>query len=193
MTRQIVKRELAEAGSNNTNIMPSSRPRRKSMARTTSRMIEPETDVTMDDVDDGNLTTSYNGLPQTGSEYDTTRNLSPSACQYHSCHSGLTKYTDISAVNIKGSSEALHVESHRSRSTPSTVADDGVHIVGRRIKMLVQAINDLRKLGVDHLVYPLPEIVVVGDQSAGKSSLIGAIAGIQLPRNVGTCTRYVCF
>jgi GTPase SAR1 family protein len=36
----------------------------------------------------------------------------------------------------------------------------------------------------------LPQIAVLGSQSAGKSSLIEAISGITLPRAAGTCTRY---
>lgn len=35
----------------------------------------------------------------------------------------------------------------------------------------------------------LPQIAVIGNQSAGKSSLIEAISGITLPRASGTCTR----
>ena len=37
----------------------------------------------------------------------------------------------------------------------------------------------------------LPQIAVIGSQSAGKSSLIESISGITLPRAAGTCTRYV--
>ncbi|KAG9312355.1 P-loop containing nucleoside triphosphate hydrolase protein [Chiua virens] len=36
----------------------------------------------------------------------------------------------------------------------------------------------------------LPMIAVIGNQSAGKSSLIESISGITLPRSSGTCTRY---
>lgn len=35
----------------------------------------------------------------------------------------------------------------------------------------------------------LPELVLVGDQSVGKSSLMGALAEIHLPRSTGCCTR----
>ncbi|KAF8311941.1 hypothetical protein DL93DRAFT_2060395, partial [Clavulina sp. PMI_390] len=35
----------------------------------------------------------------------------------------------------------------------------------------------------------LPRIAVIGNQSAGKSSLIEAISGITVPRAIGTCTR----
>jgi len=37
----------------------------------------------------------------------------------------------------------------------------------------------------------LPLIAVIGNQSAGKSSLIESISGITLPRAAGTCTRCV--
>jgi hypothetical protein len=37
----------------------------------------------------------------------------------------------------------------------------------------------------------IPAIVVMGWQSAGKSSLVEAISGITLPRASGTCTRCV--
>lgn len=36
----------------------------------------------------------------------------------------------------------------------------------------------------------IPQIAVIGAQSAGKSSLIESISGITLPRAAGTCTRY---
>lgn len=39
----------------------------------------------------------------------------------------------------------------------------------------------------------LPQIAVIGSQSAGKSSLIESISGITLPRAAGTCTRYIFF
>ncbi|KAJ3710473.1 P-loop containing nucleoside triphosphate hydrolase protein [Lentinula raphanica] len=35
----------------------------------------------------------------------------------------------------------------------------------------------------------LPQITVIGNQSAGKSSLLEAITGITVPRDAGTCTR----
>ena len=39
---------------------------------------------------------------------------------------------------------------------------------------------------------PLPGVVVVGEQSAGKSSLLESISGIQFPRAQNTCTRMPC-
>jgi GTPase SAR1 family protein len=46
----------------------------------------------------------------------------------------------------------------------------------------------LRDCGTD-IVMPLPKIAVIGNQSAGKSSLIEAISKIKLPRSKGTTTR----
>src|SRR5690606_15780190 len=36
----------------------------------------------------------------------------------------------------------------------------------------------------------LPQIVVVGDQSAGKSSVLEALTGTPFPRDAGACTRF---
>ncbi|KXN83765.1 Interferon-induced GTP-binding protein Mx1 [Leucoagaricus sp. SymC.cos] len=49
-------------------------------------------------------------------------------------------------------------------------------------------LRDLRNLGADS-VFDLPKIAVIGSQSAGKSSLIEAVTGINVPRDSGTCTR----
>lgn len=52
----------------------------------------------------------------------------------------------------------------------------------------IEVIHRLRKCGSDTEV-ELPQIAVIGNQSAGKSTLIEAISGIQVPRAAGTCTR----
>lgn len=36
----------------------------------------------------------------------------------------------------------------------------------------------------------LPQIVVIGDQSSGKSSVLNALARIPFPRDAGPCTRF---
>lgn len=45
----------------------------------------------------------------------------------------------------------------------------GLHISGHRVQALVDAINDIRGIGVDYLV-DLPQLVLVGDESAGGST-----------------------
>jgi GTPase SAR1 family protein len=54
---------------------------------------------------------------------------------------------------------------------------------------LLDAIDGLRSLGIDKDI-PLPQIVVVGLQSAGKSSVLEAISGISFPVNDGQCTTF---
>lgn len=50
-------------------------------------------------------------------------------------------------------------------------------------------IDRVRANGVgDHVA--LPQLVVCGDQSAGKSSVLEGISGIPFPRQDGLCTRF---
>lgn len=64
-----------------------------------------------------------------------------------------------------------------------------LRLVGKKVNLLVNAIDKLRHLGLKEIDMELPELVLVGDQSAGKSSLMGAIAEINLPKDHGMCTR----
>ncbi|XP_008780399.2 dynamin-related protein 4C [Phoenix dactylifera] len=58
-----------------------------------------------------------------------------------------------------------------------------------RIRPLLDTIDRLRHLKVMQEGIELPSIVVVGDQSSGKSSVLESLAGINLPRGQGICTR----
>ncbi|KAI0072419.1 hypothetical protein K474DRAFT_398426 [Panus rudis PR-1116 ss-1] len=58
----------------------------------------------------------------------------------------------------------------------------------RRRKQHLALINQLRAIGAQADL-DLPRIAVIGNQSAGKSSLVEAISGINVPRDAGTCTR----
>ncbi|KDQ13938.1 hypothetical protein BOTBODRAFT_55684 [Botryobasidium botryosum FD-172 SS1] len=57
-----------------------------------------------------------------------------------------------------------------------------------RSKELMDLTRRLRAIGT-HADIDIPRIVVIGNQSSGKSSLVEAISGIQVPRDSGTCTR----
>ena len=54
---------------------------------------------------------------------------------------------------------------------------------------LLNEIDHLRLQGISEFVF-LPQIVVCGDQSSGKSSVLEAISGVPFPRNDTLCTRF---
>ena len=54
---------------------------------------------------------------------------------------------------------------------------------------LLDLVDDLRQLQLSPIIFSLPRIVVVGDQSAGKSSVLQSIANVELPQGGGAVTR----
>ncbi|KAG5656751.1 hypothetical protein KAF25_010304 [Fusarium avenaceum] len=54
---------------------------------------------------------------------------------------------------------------------------------------LLGKIDKLRDLNISQHV-PLPQLVVVGDQSSGKSSLLESLTGIPFPKDQTLCTRH---
>src|ERR1700722_19341102 len=63
------------------------------------------------------------------------------------------------------------------------------HLTGS-MKPMVLALNRLSHCGVGSIAdVSVPQVVLVGDQSTGKSSLVEALAQIRVPRGAGTCTR----
>ncbi|KAG9043508.1 hypothetical protein FS837_009468 [Tulasnella sp. UAMH 9824] len=53
---------------------------------------------------------------------------------------------------------------------------------------LLNILKSLHSTGIQNEL-DLPQIVVIGSQSVGKSSLIESMSGLKLPRDTGTCTR----
>jgi hypothetical protein len=69
----------------------------------------------------------------------------------------------------------------------TTVTDANIAVGDHRD--LLDIIDSLRSQGVSHYV-DLPEIIVCGDQGAGKSSVLEAISGMPFPTKDGLCTRF---
>ncbi|KAK9442708.1 interferon-induced GTP-binding protein Mx [Metarhizium brunneum] len=64
-----------------------------------------------------------------------------------------------------------------------------VDLESREHRDLLDLIDKLRSKGINQYV-ALPEIVVTGDQSAGKSSVLEAISGMSFPTKDNLCTRF---
>ncbi|KAK2871630.1 hypothetical protein FQN49_002983 [Arthroderma sp. PD_2] len=77
----------------------------------------------------------------------------------------------------------------RDRTPSLQDANVSIDILSQNMKAVVKKIQDLRHLGIENHGLPLPKIVVVGDQSVGKSSLIEGMSEIKVPRSAGCCTR----
>ncbi|KAL0393554.1 UNVERIFIED_CONTAM: Dynamin-related protein 4C [Sesamum latifolium] len=88
----------------------------------------------------------------------------------------------MSLLNISG--EHYEEEEEEERPLAPIVAS-----YNDRIRPLLDTVDRLRHLKIMQEGIQLPTIVVVGDQSSGKSSVLESLAGISLPRGQGICTR----
>ena len=67
---------------------------------------------------------------------------------------------------------------------------DQVHLLQSQDHLkLLDEIDRLRSQGISHYV-SLPQLIVCGDQSSGKSSVLEAISGISFPSKDNLCTRF---
>lgn len=69
-----------------------------------------------------------------------------------------------------------------NNSSLEALQDDGQ-------RKILDVVDDLKKIGLNN-VLSLPQIVVCGDQSSGKSSVLEAITEIPFPRKENLCTRF---
>lgn len=81
-------------------------------------------------------------------------------------------------------------------STSADYRQQSAHLLGGRFdshigefQLLLDKIDEIRHLTQGEKDIKIPSVVVIGDQSHGKSSLLEQISGIDLPRGSGTKTR----
>ncbi|KAI0481292.1 P-loop containing nucleoside triphosphate hydrolase protein [Xylariaceae sp. FL0804] len=67
--------------------------------------------------------------------------------------------------------------------------DNAADLASEKHRDLLDIIDTLRSWGVSHYV-DLPQIIVCGSQSSGKSSTLESISGIAFPTSEGLCTRF---
>src|SRR2546429_6639060 len=73
-------------------------------------------------------------------------------------------------------------------ATHGTHDEQSILLQSKDHSELLDVIDLLRSQGVSHYV-PIPQIIVCGDQSAGKSSVLEALSGVQFPTKDTFCTR----
>lgn len=79
---------------------------------------------------------------------------------------------------------------HFSRSLkPQAISKMEDTVQSREQRALFDIIDKLRSQGISRYV-DLPEIIVCGDQSSGKSSVLEAISGMSFPTKDNLCTRF---
>jgi hypothetical protein len=60
----------------------------------------------------------------------------------------------------------------------------------REYRSMLDIIDRVREFDIKHEL-DIPQIVVCGNTSAGKSSVLEVVSHVKFPRGVGVCTRYV--
>lgn len=75
--------------------------------------------------------------------------------------------------------QSLAMDANPSAANASSLADPA----------LLDKIDRLFQCNVGQWI-PLPQLVVVGDQSSGKSSVLEGLTGLPFPRDAGLCTRF---
>jgi GTPase SAR1 family protein len=91
-------------------------------------------------------------------------------------------------------SSAASGESHEDtvgaeRPPPETAEPPALRKFRQDQAQLLDLIDDLQALGLSSDI-KLPQLIVAGDQSSGKSSVLEAISGVQFPTNDGLCTTF---
>lgn len=64
-----------------------------------------------------------------------------------------------------------------------------ISIQSKSHEQLLDVIDKLRSQGISRFI-DLPQLILCGDQSSGKSSVLEAVSGLQFPAKTALCTRF---
>ncbi|KAL5483041.1 hypothetical protein ACEPAI_8270 [Sanghuangporus weigelae] len=120
---------------------------------------------------------------QDGEQSSSVPDLSDAASTRTSSSDTPSSFTDIVAHASKDTTNGSC--GRQASVTGVGLFDDRVF---KHQRTLLELLDRLRSFGL-HFELDLPQIVAVGMQNVGKSSLIEGMCGIKLPRASGTCTR----
>ncbi|KAI1344578.1 hypothetical protein F5Y15DRAFT_411407 [Xylariaceae sp. FL0016] len=91
-------------------------------------------------------------------------------------------------VDADGASSAEYNTSSHAPNGCNGFDDPAFSDIAQKLKAYNGVLGLCQHLGIQHTA-TLPELVLVGDQSSGKSSLMSALGRLDLPRSSGICTR----
>ncbi|KAF2748952.1 hypothetical protein M011DRAFT_485039 [Sporormia fimetaria CBS 119925] len=95
--------------------------------------------------------------------------------------------TAVTRRHLDSTSEESEQENSTTRDTFTTKAFKDLQTADER--KVLDIVDKLRRSGLNGTV-ELPQLVVCGDQSSGKSSVLEAITEIPFPRKENLCTRF---
>ncbi len=86
--------------------------------------------------------------------------------------------------------DVIHTPTMNGYVNVAKPADRLTGLQSQEERGLIDLVNGLKDLDV-HRELDLPQLVVCGSQSSGKSSVLEAISGLQFPTGEFTCTKFV--
>ncbi|KAJ8132968.1 hypothetical protein O1611_g656 [Lasiodiplodia mahajangana] len=102
------------------------------------------------------------------------------------CPADLSSYGQKAGITHKPH-QCYHAMDETTK--PANTQYDGAQLQTQEHRELLDVIDSLRSQGIDRYV-DLPQIIVCGDQSSGKSSVLEAISGLSFPTKDNLCTRF---